>query len=115
MKAGSKYYLGLGVDQFQLIVHGGPAENEKLLAIADRYPVNIEDVYHGPFASEEKKRRLDAVLARCLDQWVILVDSDEFVEFPYTDIPETIKVLRDAGANLMVAPMLQRMKSDGSL
>jgi len=115
IEAWLKYYSRLGIDQFHLIIHGASTENEKLLTIANDYPVTIEDTYQGPFKCEEKKNRLDAVLARCADQWVVLVDSDEFVEFPYADIPETIRMLSLANANLMAAPMLQRMKSDGSL
>ena len=45
----------------------------------------------------------------------MLVDSDEFVEFPYRDIAETVRKLRSTGANLMAAPMLQRLTADGSL
>lgn len=124
IEAWLNYYLRLGVDSFHLIVHGPPAENQKLLAIKDRYPITLEDSYEGPFPapisnnklnSTEKKRRLDSLLARHTAQWVLLVDSDEFVEFPYQDIPETIHKLECANANLMAAPLLQRLKADGSL
>src|SRR5271165_4064067 len=125
IEAWLKYYLRLGVDWFHLVVHGPPEENEKLLAIKDSYPITIEDTYEGPFPapirdakqldSTEKKNRLDALLARYTGQWVLLLDSDEFVEFPYQDIPETIRKLESANANLMAAPMLQRLRTDGSL
>ena len=124
IEAWLNYYLRLGVDSFHLIVHGPPAENQKLLAIKDRYPIRLEDFYEGPFPapistykfdSTEKKKRLDALLARHTGQWVLLVDSDEFVEFPYQDIPETIRKLESANANLMPAPLLQRLKADGAL
>ena len=109
------HYLGLGVDRFHLVVHGPPEENARLLAIKDSYPLTIEDSYQGPFDSDEKKSRLDAVLARHAGEWVVLVDSDEFVEFPYQDIPATIAKLDSVGANVMAAPMLQRLTADGSL
>jgi glycosyltransferase involved in cell wall biosynthesis len=125
IEAWLKYYLRLGVDWFHLVVHGSPEENDKLLAIKDSYPITIEDIYQGPFPaptirgnklnSTEKKDRLDALLARYTGQWVLLVDSDEFVEFPYQDIPETIRKLESANANVMAAPLLQRLKTDGSL
>ncbi len=125
IEAWIKYYLRLGVDRFHLVVHGRPEENEKLFAIKDSYPITIEGIYEGPFpapvsargkpGSTEKKERLDSLLARYTGQWVLLVDSDEFVEFPYRDIRETIQKLESAKANLMAAPMLQRLKSDGSL
>jgi glycosyltransferase involved in cell wall biosynthesis len=110
-----KYYILLGVDQFHLVLHGPPAENERLLELRYAYPITIEDTYEGPFDSDQKKSRLDTVLARHADQWIVLVDSDEFVEFPYADIPETIKMLSQENSNVMAAPMLQRFKIDGSL
>ena len=79
IEAWLKYYLELGVERFHLVVHGGPAENDRLLAIRDSYPIEIEDSYCGSFHIEEKRKRLDAVLARHTGQWIVLVDSDEFV------------------------------------
>jgi glycosyltransferase involved in cell wall biosynthesis len=115
IEAWLKYYLRLGVDRFHLVVHGTSEENDRLLAIKDSYPITIEDTYGGPFEYDEKKNRLDAVLARYTGQWIVLVDSDEFVEFPYQDIPATVSQLNCARANLMAAPMLQRLTADGSL
>jgi glycosyltransferase involved in cell wall biosynthesis len=115
IEAWLKYYLELGVDRFHFVVHGSPEDNHRLLAIQDSYPITIEDTYAGSFHIEEKKRRLNAVLARYTEQWIVLVDSDEFVEFPYPDIPETIRKLTFAQANLMAAPMLQRLTADGSI
>src|SRR5208283_411842 len=124
IEAWLNYYLRLGVDWFHIVLHGSPVENQTLLAIKDRYPMTIEDSYQGPFPAPisgqkshitEKKKRLDALLARHNGQWILLVDSDEFVEFPYRDIRETIRNLESANANLMAAPMLQRLKSDGTL
>ena len=68
-----------------------------------------------PFLGEHKKSHLDAVLARHTEQWLVLVDSDEFVEFPYRDIPKTIQKLNFERATVMAAPMLQRIKIDGGL
>jgi Glycosyl transferase family 2 len=115
IEAWLKYYLRLGVDSFHLVLHGDPEDNHRLLAIKDSYPVVIEDTYAGPFLGQYKKDRLDAVLARYTDQWLVLVDSDEFVEFPYSNIPETIRKLNFAHANVMFAPMLQRLTADGAL
>src|ERR1039457_4113980 len=78
-----KYYCRLGVSSFHLIVHGPQEENSRLYALKDSYPLIIEDTYEGPFDSEEKKRRLNTLLARMRGRWLVLADSDEFVEFPY--------------------------------
>jgi len=115
IEAWVKYYILLGIDRFHLVVHGSKDDNSRLLAIKDSYPITLEDSYSGSFHIDEKKRRLDAVLARFTEQWVLLLDSDEFVEFPYKDIKETIRKLESEGANLMAAPMLQRLTVDGSL
>ena len=83
LQAWLDYYVGLGVSSFHFIAHGEAAENAKLFELRERYPISLEDQYGGPFASEEKLRRIEAVLAKWRAQWVLLVDSDEFVEFPY--------------------------------
>ena len=115
LEAWFRYYLRLGVTSFHLVVHGSRTENSRLLALKDSFPVTVEDCYEGVFTSEEKKRRLDALLAASRDQWVLLVDSDEFVEFPYRHIPMTIRALDLARSNILFAPMLQHLTPDGSL
>jgi hypothetical protein len=109
-----KYYRCLGVSSFHLIVHGPREENRRLYALKDSYPVTIEDTYEGPFDSEEKKRRLNSLLARMRRQWLVLVDSDEFVEFPYSKMSTTIRMLELVG-NALFAPMVQHLTLDGSL
>jgi glycosyl transferase family 2 len=115
LEAWLKYYQELGVARFHLIVHDAPEENTQLYRIRNRYPIVIEDSYEGNFDSEEKKKRLNALLASMSGKWVMLVDSDEFVELPYRRIPKTIRILQLSGANTLAAPMIQRLNSDGSL
>jgi hypothetical protein len=115
IEAWLKYYLLLGVERFHLVVHGGREQNSRLFDIKDSYPITIEATYDGSFLGEYKKNHLDAVLARITEQWLVLVDSDEFVEFPYRNIPKTIQKLSFERATVMAAPMLQRIKADGGL
>jgi len=115
LEAWFKYYQGLGISSFHLIVHGPAEENERLYAIKDKYPIVIEDAYQGTFDSNEKKVRLNSLLARMRGRWIVLADSDEFVELPYDSIGATIRVLRLMGKNALFAPMLQRLTHDGSL
>jgi hypothetical protein len=110
-----KYYLHLGVSSFHLIVHGPREDNTALFALKDSYPVFIEDAYEGAFDPTEKERRLNSFVSRIRHEWVMIVDSDEFVEFPYRRIPLTIRMLELAEANALFAPMLQRLTLDGSL
>jgi hypothetical protein len=115
LEAWFRYYIGLGITSFHLIVHGSREENAKVFALRGQFPVIISDNYEGEFTSVEKKRRIDSVLATMTGQWLLVVDSDEFVEFPFRQIPRTIRLLELARANAIYAPMLQHMKLDGSL
>jgi glycosyl transferase family 2 len=115
IEAWLRYYLDLGVTSFHLIVHGTEAENAKLFSIKDRFPVFICDRYEGEFRPEEKKRRVDSVLTTMTGQWLVYVDSDEFVEFPFRKVTSTIRMLELARGNMFFAPMLQHMAIDGSL
>jgi hypothetical protein len=115
LEAWFKYYCRLGVSSFHLIVHGPKEENTHLYALKDSYPVTIEDAYEGPWEDREKKRRLNSVVARMHKEWIVLVDSDEFVEFPYGKISTTIRMIRLAGKDALFAPMVQHLTLDGSL
>jgi hypothetical protein len=115
LEAWFKYYTQLGVDRFHLVIHGSRRENAKLFELEAQYPLAIEGIYEGVFDVMEKKRRLDDVLASMSGKWVMLVDSDEFVEFPYRQIPEMVKWLQRVGANTLYAPMIQRLNMEGSL
>lgn len=115
LEAWFRYHLRLGVSTFHLIVHGSREENGRLYELKKSFPIIIEDAYEGPFDGEEKKRRLNSLLARMRGQWVVLVDSDEFVEFPYRTISTTIRMLRLARKNALFAPMVQHLTLDGSL
>jgi hypothetical protein len=109
------HYAGLGVASFHVIVHGPRAENALLFDLSRSYPAVIEDAYEGEFSDEEKKRRINALLGAFRGGWLLLVDSDEFVEFPCRTIPGTIGLLERLGANALFAPMIQRITADGSL
>lgn len=114
IEAWVQHYLHLGVRLFNLIVHGGPEQNQTLYAIKSRYPINIIDAYDGPFDVFEKRDRLTRGLARIGRGWVMLVDSDEFVELPYRSLERTIDVMNWLRADSLSAPMLQRFSQDGA-
>lgn len=110
-----RYYLRMGVSSFRLIVHGPEEENRALYVLKDKYPIVIEDSYATPFHSEEKAKRLNHLLTRLRGRWIILVDSDEFVEFPYGSVETMTRVLRLMGRNAFSAPMVQHLTADGTL
>ena len=115
LEAWFRYYLRLGASSFHLIVHGSRDENRVLYGLLNNYPVIIEDSYEGPFDSREKCRRLNSLLARMRKQWVLVADSDEFVEFPYKTIAMTARMLQLMGRTALYAPMLQHFKTEGTL
>lgn len=115
IEAWLRHYLRLGVESFHLIVHGGPEQNRTLHGLQSRYPIRVLDAYEGTFDVFEKRDRLTWGLARLRGGWVVLVDSDEFVELPYRDLARTIGVMRWLRADALSAPMLQRFASDGAV
>jgi hypothetical protein len=113
IEAWLQHYLKLGVESFHLICHGGREQNERLFEIAHQYPVQILDSYSGVFDPYEKRDRLAWGLATLRDGWIVLVDSDEFLELPYRSLAATVNVMRWVKADSLQAPMLQRFAWDG--
>ena len=113
IEAWLRHYLRLGVESFHLIAHGGREQNQTLFSLLDRYPVEIIDMYSSVFDPFEKRDRLSWGLARLGGGWIVLVDSDEFLELPYRSLTSTINAMRWTRADSFQAPMLQRFASDG--
>lgn len=109
------HYLKLGVGSFHLIVHGGADENRTLHGLRHRYPITVIDQYDGTFDVFEKRERLTWGLAQLRGGWVVLVDSDEFVELPYRTLAGTIRMMQWLRADALSAPMLQRFSADGGV
>jgi glycosyltransferase involved in cell wall biosynthesis len=109
------HYFRLGVTEFRLIHHGPANDRAWLERFAERYPVKVVDSFDGVFDEDSKCARLSAALGDCRGEWVVAVDSDEFLELPYRSLRRTIKTLELLGAESLYAPMLQRLAVDGSL
>lgn len=110
-----EYYSKLGITSFHIIVHGPREENNVLYELINSYPIFIEDEYEGEFSVKEKQKRLNSLLSDLKGDWILLVDSDEFVEFPYINISKTIQKLECLGSNALYAPIIQRITNAGSL
>lgn len=115
IEAWLEHHLRLGVKSFHFIVHGPRYQNERLYELLDDYPIHIEDAYEGEFHSTEKLRRMNLLLTRMIGQWIVLVDSDEFLELPCSDLGETIRTMERLRVDVLQAPFLQRTTEDGSL
>jgi hypothetical protein len=109
-----QYYAGW-VSEFHIILHGSREESTALLDLQSQFPITIRDWYDDPYDEYEKARRLNQLIVQFAGQWVIVVDSDELVELPYWSVKSTIQALERAGVTSLAAPMLQRLRMDGSL
>lgn len=110
------YYTSIGVTGFHLILHGESGSGaHPIREYSDRFPISIEDTYSSPFDIDEKAARLNACIRRWQGEWLLLVDSDEFVELPYRSLRATVAAMRLFRANTLAAPLLQRVAEDGSL
>jgi hypothetical protein len=115
LEAWLKHYLHLGVTTFHFIVHGPRSENIRLFELKRRFPILIEDSYEGEYSDVEKKERTNSVISKFADQWLLVVDSDEFLELPFNGIWTTTKIMELTRARALFAPMLQRVTANGSL
>lgn len=113
IEAWLQHYLAMGVSSFHLIAHGGREQNQTLFSLLGRYPIEMLDVYSGVFDPFEKRDRLSWGLSRLGGGWIVLVDSDEFLELPYRSLAGTIGMMRWLRADSFQAPMLQRFAANG--
>jgi hypothetical protein len=109
------YYLDLGITSIHVIAHGGKEGNPRLYTLRKSLPIHIEEEYDGAYNTEMKRDLTNALIARFRGEWVVVVDSDEFVEFPIRRPSATIRWLELRGATALLAPMVQRVREDGAL
>ena len=108
-------YYSEWVSEFHLILHGAAETNRTILELSRNFPVTIHSEYEGPFDDVEKRLRLNKLAQMFLGEWLLLVDSDEFVELPYSTIDETVSRLEEYSCTYLAAPLLQRFRADCSL
>lgn len=112
-----EHYRALGVDDFRLVVHGPDHENAELLAMLPHYPITIVDRHHGEFGLERKVAAQQDALRGLPNRWVLLVDSDEFVQLPPPAgiVADVVQLLAEQDADCLAAPLLHRVAPDGVL
>ena len=115
LRAWLEHYRALGVAEFHLVLHGSPEQARLIDDVRGEYPILIRGSYDGLFSERDKMERLRALLPELRGRWIFVVDDDEFVELPRRSLPDTLRGLERFGATAMAAPMLQRMRADGSL
>jgi Glycosyl transferase family 2 len=115
LRAWLEHYRALGVAEFHLVLHGSPEQARLMDELRGEYPIRIRGSYGGLFSERDKMERLRALLPEFRGRWIFVVDDDEFVELPRHSLPDTLRRLERFGATAMAAPMLQRMRADGSL
>ncbi|MGF1655658.1 MAG: glycosyltransferase family 2 protein [Verrucomicrobiales bacterium] len=109
------HYLALGVQEFHMIVHGKPEDNLLLDQLAEGYPLHFYHRYDGPMYEVVKVFWLNRALEVASSEWVLTVDSDEFLELPFKDLQSTIHQLEKWNKSFLAAPLLQRVPRDGDL
>jgi hypothetical protein len=114
-RAWLEHYTALGVTEFHIILHGPEEENAEFLEASRDFPVVIQDNYTGPYDNHVQAQRLNDLLASFVGRWVLVVDSDEFVELPLTDVDLLTSRLEFFGQTFLYAPFVQRFREDGSL
>jgi hypothetical protein len=101
--------------EFHIILHGPPQESAGLIELSRHYPLKLRHHYDGDFDTDVKTGLLDRLARSFPGQWLLVVDSDELVEFPHDSLGETIAALEAEGASCLPAPLIQRIRLDGSL
>lgn len=102
------------VSEFNFILHGPHEKNRPIQELLPQFPITIPVSYDSVFDEYEKTRRLNEAVRQFEGRWLLLVDSDELVEFP-ASLESTIRQLERSGASCLSAPLLQRLRLDGSL
>ena len=109
---------GHGGRRFWFVVQGAPEDNTALAALVPQYSmVRIFDSETGEYSSENRLRGCRRLVQHLRGRWLMLVDSDEFVEFPpqCASMEAMARALTDANADCLYAPMLQRVAEGGAL
>ena len=110
-----RHYLGLGVSSFHFVVHGNKGLAAKVKASGQGANVTVAKVYEGPFDEATKCHELTTAIRPFAGEWVLIADSDEFLELPYRDLPTTVRALNAFGLTSLPGQLVDRISPDGSL
>ena len=107
------WYRRLGVTSFRLILHGDWPTAAR--AVLDAPDIAIVREIDGPFSETRKVAELTAEALKHKRQWCIVVDADEFIEFPLASVAEVIAEMEAMGIDDLYALLVQRVAADGGL
>jgi hypothetical protein len=109
-----RHYRPAGIDRFYIAAP--PEFVPEVKRCSPQYDITLaegldvaESMGGGTAAVSEMRRRF-----QCPDEWVVIVDLDEFVEFK-PGIPEILQAAENEGANVVRGIMYDRFSSDGTL
>lgn len=106
------HYDKVGITEF--FIAAGVDFTEDIHAFSQRYNITVyddldtTDTFIGEVSAVTEMRRRH----QCSNEWVIIVDLDEFVEFP-DPLLSVIKLAETEKANVVKATMWDRLSSDG--
>ncbi|MGH6922435.1 MAG: glycosyltransferase, partial [Propylenella sp.] len=108
-----EHYRSLGIGELNVFLHGTwTGANLAPLRSAD---VVIAGVLPAGADVDVTSSALDAYTRRFEDEWVVIVEPDEFLELPYETLEQTVAALQSLGADELPATVLQRAAPDGRL
>lgn len=113
------YYKDLGVDEFFYILNTTDPDSSNLkegIKILDKYPKIHKKVWIGEFfALWKNKRKKDFIKDYIMgDDWVIIIDVDEFYDFPM-GLRELITICEAKGYYSVLGRCVDRLAEDGRL
>ncbi|NDC64204.1 MAG: glycosyltransferase, partial [Planctomycetia bacterium] len=109
-----RWYRGLGVEHFHLILHGRWS-TAGLALVEGLEGVDSSRRVDQPFCKTLKCDEITACARRFPGQWLVFADADEFFQPPTASLADAAAMLEEAGVDEMHATMLQRVAADGGL
>jgi hypothetical protein len=110
-----RHYDRLGVSSFHFVVHGDDDLVAKVKASGRDLDVTISNVVLGPFDEATKCHELTKAIRPFAGEWVLLADTDEFLELPYRDLATAVRALNAFGLTSLPAKVVDRITPNGSL
>lgn len=111
-----KYYQSFGVNNFLFVLHTNSEKDDNIYKAKDilnKFSIKEKIVWRGIFDIDQKERIRNGVFCDEVndDDWVIVVDSDEFVEY-VPNLEMLIRFCNKAKIHCVVGELIDRLSVD---